>query len=168
VPLILLGAASLVGGLLYLSHWITDWLEPVTGHAEHHEPLIPEHLMLPIVLAVVAIGVALAVRQYRDPIAGETPADSSVSWLTRAGRHELYGNAINDKLAVRPTRHTVRTLVYVDGAGLDAIVTGFADRLGDLANLLRKQQNGLVRSYALSMVTGALVILATLLAVTLS
>jgi NADH-quinone oxidoreductase subunit L len=51
---------------------------------------------------------------------------------------------------------------------LDAIVTGFADRLGDLANLLRKQQNGLVRSYALSMVTGALVILATLLAVTLS
>jgi len=124
--------------------------------------------MLPLVLGVVAVGVALAYRQYRDPIAGETPADSSVSFLTRAGRHELYGNAINDAVAVRPTRHLVRALVYVDGAGLDAIVTGFADRLGDLANLLRKQQNGLVRSYALSMVTGALVILATLLAVTLS
>jgi NADH-quinone oxidoreductase subunit L len=168
VPLILLGAGSLVGGLLYLSHWITGWLEPVTGHAEHAELPMPEGWMMPLVLAVVASGVALAVRQYRDPVAGETPADSSVSWLTRAGRHELYGNAINDALAVRPARHLTRALVYVDGAGLDAFVTGFADRLGDLADVLRKQQNGLVRSYALSMVTGALVVLATLLAVTLA
>jgi NADH-quinone oxidoreductase subunit L len=167
VPLILLGAASLVGGLLYLSHWITDWLEPVTGHAEHEVTVMPDQWIMPLALLVVAVGVALAVRQYRDPIAGETPADSSVSWLTRAGRHELYGNAINDAVAVRPARHLVRALVYVDGAGLDALVTGFADRLGDLANVLRRQQNGLVRSYALSMVTGALVVLATLLAVTL-
>ena len=79
-----------------------------------------------------------------------------------------HGNAINDKLAVRPTRHLVRTLVYVDGAGLDAFVTGVADRLGDAANALRRQQNGFVRSYALSMVTGALVVLASLLAVTLA
>ena len=121
------------------------------------------------VLAVVAVGVLLALRMYAGrAIPGETPPDEDVSIFTRAGRAELYGNAVNDKLAVRPTRHLVRTLVYVDGAGLDAFVTGVADRLGDAANALRRQQNGFVRSYALSMVTGALVVLAILLAVTLT
>ena len=103
-----------------------------------------------------------------QPIPGETPSDREVSVFARAGREELYGNAINDSIAVRPTRHLVRTLVYVDGAGLDAFVTGVADRLGDAANALRRQQNGFVRSYALSMLAGALVVLATLLAVTLA
>jgi len=56
----------------------------------------------------------------------------------------------------------------IEVVGLDAFVTGVADRLGDAANALRRQQNGFVRSYALSMVTGALVVLGALLAVTLA
>ena len=35
-PLIALGALSLLGGAMPLGGWITEFLEPVVGHAEHH------------------------------------------------------------------------------------------------------------------------------------
>ncbi|HJR90394.1 MAG TPA: NADH-quinone oxidoreductase subunit L [Aeromicrobium sp.] len=168
LPLVALAGLSAFGGALAIGGWITDWLAPVTGEVHEHHLPAPAWVISLVVLAVVALGVLLGLRMYAArAIPGETPADREVSIATRAGRQELYGNAINDAVAVRPTRHLVRTLVYVDGAGLDAFVTGVADRLGDSADALRKQQNGFVRSYALSMVTGALVVLAALLAVTL-
>ncbi|HUQ00470.1 MAG TPA: NADH-quinone oxidoreductase subunit L, partial [Aeromicrobium sp.] len=166
LPLVALAGLSAFGGALAIGGWITDWLEPVTGTAHEHHLPAPAWAISLAVLAVVAVGVLLGFRMYAArAIPGEAP--ERVSVFTRAGREELYGNALNDAVAVRPTRHLVRTLVYVDGAGLDALVTGFADRLGDAANALRRQQNGFVRSYALSMVAGAVVVLATLLAVTL-
>jgi len=168
LPLVALGGLSAFGGALAIGGWITDWLAPVTGEAHEHALPAPAWAISLVVLAVVALGILLGLRMYAvRAIPGETPADQDVSIFTRAGRNELYGNAVNDALAVRPTRHLVRTLVYLDGAGLDGFVTGVADRLGDAANALRRQQNGFVRSYALSMVTGALVVLAVLLAVTL-
>ena len=118
---------------------------------------------------VVAAGVALGYLLYsREPIAAETPADSSVSFFARAGRHELYGNELNDAVAVRPTRHLTRFLVFLDGKGIDGFVTGLADRLGDTSQALRKPQTGFVRSYALSFFAGASIIVLALLAVTLS
>ncbi|MFL6090733.1 MAG: NADH-quinone oxidoreductase subunit L [Aeromicrobium sp.] len=168
LPLVALAGLSAFGGALAFGGWITDWLAPVTGEVHEHQLPAPAWAISLAVLAVVAVGVLFGLRMYAvQPIPGETPSDREVSVFARAGREELYGNAINDSIAVRPTRHLVRTLVYVDGAGLDAFVTGVADRLGDAANALRRQQNGFVRSYALSMVTGALLVLAMLLAVTL-
>jgi NADH-quinone oxidoreductase subunit L len=169
LPLVALAGLSAFGGALAIGGWITDWLAPVTGTAHEHHLPAPAWAISLAVLAVVALGILLGLRMYAArAIPGETPADSSVSLFTRAGRTELYGNAVNDALVVRPTRHLVRTLVYVDGAGLDGFVAGVADRLGDAADTLRRLQNGFVRSYALSMLAGALVVLATLLAVTLA
>ncbi|HUS21366.1 MAG TPA: NADH-quinone oxidoreductase subunit L [Aeromicrobium sp.] len=169
LPLVALAGLSAFGGALAIGGWITDWLAPVTGTAHEHHLPAPAWAISLVVLAVVALGILLGLRMYAArAIPGETPADSSVSLFTRAGRTELYGNAVNDALVVRPTRHLVRTLVYVDGAGLDGFVAGVAERLGDAADTLRRLQNGFVRSYALSMLAGALVVLATLLAVTLA
>ena len=166
-PLIALAGLSAFGGALAIGGWITDWLAPAVGEAVEHDLPVPAWAISIVVLAVVALGVALGFRRYEaQPVDADALTDREVSFFTRAGRHELYGNAFNDAVAVRPMRHTVRTLVYVDGAGLDAFVTGFADRLGDLANSLRRQQTGFVRSYALSMVVGAFVVLLSLLAVT--
>ena len=117
----------------------------------------------------VAVGAALGFFLYsRQPIAGEMPADSLVSIFARAGRHELYGNELNDAVVVRPTRHLTRFLVFLDGKGIDGFVTGLADRLGDASQALRKPQTGFVRSYALSFFAGAVVIVLALLAVTLA
>lgn len=168
-PLIGLAALSAVGGVLLLGDWIVDWLEPVVGHAEHHELAVPAIVLTVIITAVVALGVAGAVVFYRrEPIAAETPADSSVSFFARAGRHELYGNELNDAMVVRPVTHLTRLLVWFDGKGIDGFVTGLADRLGDTSQLLRKPQTGYVRSYALTMFAGVAIVVLCLLAVTLA
>ena len=168
-PLVALAALSAVGGVLLASDWISEWLEPVTGHAEHHELEVPAIVLTLIITAVVAIGVAAAAFFYsREPIAAEMPADSSVSIFARAGRHELYGNELNDAVVVRPTRHLTRFLVWFDGKGVDGFVTGVADRLGDTSQFLRKPQTGYVRSYALTMFGGVAVLVLALLAVTLA
>jgi NADH-quinone oxidoreductase subunit L len=168
-PLVGLAALSAVGGVLLLGDWIVEWLEPVVGHAEHHELAVPAIVLTLVITAVVAIGVVAAVAFYqRRPIAGETPADSSVSLFARAGRHELYGNELNDALVVRPTTHLTRMLVWFDGKGIDGFVTGTADRLGDTSQLLRKPQTGYVRSYALMMFAGVAIVVVCLLAVTLA
>ncbi|MCL3820215.1 NADH-quinone oxidoreductase subunit L [Aeromicrobium wangtongii] len=168
-PLIALAALSAVGGVLLLGDWIVDWLEPVVGHAEHHELAVPAIVLTLIITAVVALGVLGAVFFYsREPIAAETPADSSVSVFARAGRHELYGNEINEALVVRPTRYLTRLLVWFDGKGVDGFVTGIADRLGDTSQFLRKPQTGHVRSYALTMFGGAAIVVLCLLAVNLA
>ena len=168
-PLIALAALSAVGGILLLGDWIVDWLEPVVGHAEHHELAVPAIVLTLIITLVVALGVAAAVLFYRrEPIAAETPADSSVSFFARAGRHELYGNELNDAVIVRPTTHLTRFLVWFDGKGIDGFVTGLADRLGDTSQFLRKPQTGYVRSYALTMFAGVVIVVLCLLAVTLA
>jgi len=169
IPLIVLAALSVLGGLMLAGNWIVEWLTPVVGHAEHHELAVPAIVLTIIITAVVAVGVAAAVVFYgREPIAAETPADSSVSVFARAGRHELYGNELNDAVVVRPTRHLTRFLVWFDGKGIDGFVTGLADRLGDTSQLLRKPQTGYVRSYALTMFAGVAIVLLCLLAVTLA
>jgi NADH-quinone oxidoreductase subunit L len=120
-------------------------------------------------MLVVAAGIALGYLLYGTrPIAPDMPADREVSVFARAGRHELYGNELNDAIAVRPTRHLTRYLVFLDGKGVDGFVTGLADRLGEAAEALRHPQTGFVRSYALSIFGGAAVVVLALLAVTLS
>ena len=168
-PLIALGALSAVGGAFAIGGWIEGWLAPVVGEVPHEDLPAPAWVISGVVLIVVLAGIAIGYRTYgREPIAAEMPADSSVSVFARAGRHELYGNEINDAIAVRPTRHLTRFLVFLDGKGVDGFVTGLADRLGEASQALRLPQNGFVRSYALSMFAGAFVLVIGALAVTLS
>jgi NADH-quinone oxidoreductase subunit L len=173
-PLVVLAALSVLGGVLVLGDWIEHWLEPVVGETEHHELAVPAWGMSIIVTVVVALGVALAWSIYgrgalgRGPITQVAPSDGDVSPFTRAGRHELYGNTVNDVLVVRPTRHLTRVLVFLDAKLVDGLVTGLADRLGDTSEFLRRPQTGYVRSYALSILVGSLVVVLALLAVTLA
>ncbi|MDQ3155758.1 MAG: NADH-quinone oxidoreductase subunit L [Actinomycetota bacterium] len=168
-PLIALAAGSILGGALLIGDWIGNFLAPVVGEAHHEELPVPAIAITLMVLAVVVLGVATAWALYlREPIAGETPADSSVSFFTRAGRADLFGDAFNDSVVVRPMRHLTRSLVYLDATAVDGTVSGFADRVGEGSDQLRKIQNGFVRSYALSIFGGALLVVLALLAVNLA
>ena len=65
----------------------------------------------------------------------------------------------------RPGIWATRTLVYADTKGVDGAVNGLAASLGGLSGRWRHWQNGFVRSYALSMLAGTLVLTVTLLVV---
>ncbi|GAB3025306.1 NADH-quinone oxidoreductase subunit L [Nocardioides flavus (ex Wang et al. 2016)] len=166
VPLVVLAALSVLGGVLLLGDWIKTWLEPVTGTVEHHEPPLPALVITLIITAVVAIGVAAAwfLVGKRD-IPREAPRD--VSFATRAARADLYGDAINDAVVVRPGAGLVGGLTAFDRRGVDGAVEGGSLAVGGLSSTLRRVQNGFVRSYALSLLGGALLVVLALLAVNL-
>jgi NADH-quinone oxidoreductase subunit L len=167
IPLIVLAALSALGGLMLLNDWIVDFLAPVTGTAEHVEPPIPAWTVSVLVLAVVAVGVAVAWFLIgKREIARTAPSD--VSWATRAARADLYGDAINDTLVVAPGAVLVRNLSSFDQHGVDGVVEGGSRGIGGIGMILRRTQNGYVRSYALSLLGGALLVVLALLAVNFS
>ncbi len=164
VPLIVLAALSVLGGVMLAGDWIVDFLGPVVGHAPHEEPPLPALLISLIVVVVVGVGVGLAwfFVQQRD-VPREAPAD--VSFVTKAARADLYGDAINDELVVRPGSHVVTALVATDRDLVDGTFTGGATLVSGIGQGLRRLQTGYVRSYALSVLGGALLLVLTLVAV---
>jgi len=164
VPLIVLAALSALGGLMLAGNWIVDFLEPVTGGIAHENPPLPSILISLIVVLVVAVGVALAwyLVEQRD-VPREAPQD--VSFATRAARAELYGNEINDVLVVEPGGRLVGGLSLFDRSGVDGVVEGTALGVGGVGSVVRLVQTGFVRSYALSLLVGAVIVVVALLAV---
>ncbi|KAA1428371.1 NADH-quinone oxidoreductase subunit L [Nocardioides antri] len=166
VPLIVLAALSVLGGVMLAGDWIVDFLSPVVGHVEHEEPPLPAIVITLLVVVVVGIGVALAwfFVQRRD-VPREAPRD--VSFVTKAARADLYGDAINDGLVVRPGGHLVTGLVAADRSVVDGTFTGGSFTVRGVGQGLRRLQTGYVRSYALSVLGGALILVLTLVAVNL-
>ena len=161
VPMVVLAIGSVaIGGLLYLVGFQT-WLEPVTGHAEHHEPVLPVPVITGLTLALVAIGAFLAWRQYHLSDVGAP----SRSLPARAARADLYQEVVNASAFERPGLYLTRSLVYVDRAGIDGAVNGGARLTSRLGGWFAKRQNGFVRSYASSMLVGVVVLLGAVLVV---
>jgi NADH-quinone oxidoreductase subunit L len=166
-PLLVLGALSAFGGLLILNDWIVDWLEPVVGPREEHELALSPLAMSGITVVVVLIGVGIAyalIARDRIPVV----APQRVSPFTKAARVDLYGDALNEAVFMRPGQYLTRSMVYVDNRGVDGAVNGLAALVGGTSGRIRRWQSGFVRSYALSMLGGSAVIVLALLAVKLS
>ena len=165
IPLIVLAALSVLGGVMLLGDWIVEFLAPVTGDGRARTSRrIPALAITLMVVAVVAIGVAAAwFLVGRRDVPRTAPTD--VSFATRAARADLYGDAINDTLVVAPGGVLVRNLTSFDKHGVDAVVEGGSLGVKGIGMILRRTQNGYVRSYALSLLGGALLVVLALLAV---
>ena len=162
-PMIVLAVGSVAAGALFtMGSSLQHWLEPVVGY-HHSEPAMPVWVTTALTLAVVLGGVAVAYRQYAlREVPTEAPAGSI---LTLAARRDLYGDALNEAALMRPGQHLTRSLVFVDGKGVDGIANGFAALIGGTSARLRQLQTGFVRSYALAMLTGAAFVVAAMLLV---
>jgi NADH-quinone oxidoreductase subunit L len=165
-PMVLLGLGAVVsGGLLRYVFPLQDWLEPVLGRPRE------DHLVSPVVLtvltlAVVAAGIAVAYRLYATRAVPVTPP-VAVSPLTTAARRNLYADAFNESVLMRPGQYLTRALVFFDNRGIDGAVNGLAAGIGGGSGRLRRVQNGFVRSYALSIFGGAALVVGALLFVRL-
>jgi NADH-quinone oxidoreductase subunit L len=167
LPLLVLAALSVFGGLLILNDWIVDWLEPVVGPREEHELALSPLAMSGITVVVVLIGVGIAYAMIaRDRIPVVAP--QRVSPFTKAARADLYGDALNEAVFMRPGQYLTRSMVYVDNRGVDGAVNGLAALVGGTSGRIRRWQSGFVRSYALSMLGGSALIVLALLAVKLA
>lgn len=164
-PMILLAVGSVVsGGALAIGGTLSHWLEPVVGaHEAHHA--IPAWVVTVVVLAVVAVGIAVAYRMYAQrPVPAEVPDGSA---LTVAARRDLYGDAFNEAVFMRGGQTLTAALVAVDDKVVDGTAGGLAALVSRTSNGMRQFQTGFARSYALSMLGGAALVVATILAVRL-
>lgn len=164
-PMILLAIGSVVsGGALAIGGTLSHWLEPVVGaHEAHHA--IPAWVVTVVVLAVVAVGIAVAYRMYAQrQVPAEVPDGSA---LTVAARRDLYGDAFNEAVFMRGGQTLTAALVAVDDKVVDGTAGGLAALVRRTSDGLRGLQTGFARSYALSMLGGAALVVATILAVRL-
>ena len=165
-PMIVLAVGSVTSGFLLTSDdRLVDFLVPSLGVLhEGGEPALP-HAVLPVLTLVIsALGVLAAwLVVGRKEIALARPR--RVSPVVRAARADLYGNALNRAVFVRPTAGLARGAVFLDERGVDGAVTGTARLFGGGSTRLRRWQSGFVRSYALSMLAGGVVLIGALLVV---
>jgi NADH-quinone oxidoreductase subunit L len=158
IPLIILGVLSLFGGMM-LNNWIGGWVDPaVDGELETTPSLFHFSVLGLVTLIVVAIGVLVAVLVFGRRKEIPVMAPQTRSPFVLAGRNDLYGDAFNEAVFMRPGQQLTSSLVAFDGSGVDGAVNGTAGAVATLSTRLRRTQNGFVRSYALAMVLGAAVV----------
>jgi len=164
VPLILLAVGSVGAGALMATS-VPDWLTPVFGEHAEGEPKL-SHLVLTVLgIAVTLVGAGLGYALFRT---GTDLVEQPAGVLVTAARRNLYTDSFNEAVFEMPGKYLTRALVFLDNRGIDGLVNGLAAGVGGGSGRLRRAQTGYVRTYALSMLGGALLVVAAMLAVTLT
>nr|WP_240322471.1 NADH-quinone oxidoreductase subunit L [Micromonospora aurantiaca] len=164
VPLILLAVGSVGAGFL-LATSVPDWLTATNGLAAEsgeHAPVLAHWLLTALSLLLTVLGAGLAWFLFRSGTATE-PQPAGV--VVTAARRNLYTDAFNEAVFEKPGIFLTRALVFLDNRGVDGLVNGLAAAVGGGSGRLRRLQTGFVRSYATSILTGALLVVAAFLAV---
>jgi NADH-quinone oxidoreductase subunit L len=144
---------------------LSDWMEPVFGGPEEAAHVIAPATIGLILTGVMALGILAAWLFVGRREVPET-APVRVSPVVRAARNALYADAVNESLFMRPGQWLTRALVFFDNRGVDGAVNGLAATLGGSSSRLGRAQTGFVRTYALGMLGGAVIVAGALLAVT--
>jgi NADH-quinone oxidoreductase subunit L len=167
LPMVVLAVGSVAAGFLLVEAFpLSHALAPVFGEPRESGA----HVVAPLALGVLVLGAMLlgVVLAYffvgRRPVPVVRPVQASP--VTRAARNALYADTVNESLFMRPGQWLTRALVFFDNRGVDGAVNGMAATLGGSSARLGRAQTGFVRSYALGMLGGAVVVAGALLAVT--
>jgi NADH-quinone oxidoreductase subunit L len=156
LPLVLLAIASAAGGLINIdpsTGFLHGWLEPSVVAFERATPLIAHGTALVVAVAAGILGLAFAA--YRYLLRGYEPVGAPESI---PGFYRLAYRAT----IVRPGRWLADGFAWVDRRGIDGAVNGTASATTGLAGIGRRLQTGMVRSYALAVLAGTLLVVVVL------
>ena len=160
-PMVVLAFGSVGAGVVLGLGHLQQWLEPVVGsHESTHA--VPAWVTTVLALGVVAAGVAVAYRQYATrPVPRNLPRD--VSALTVAARRDLYGDAFNEAVFMRPGQLLTKAMVVADDGAIEGSVNGLTWSIRRLSTELRGLQTGYARTYALSILGGTALVVGAVL-----
>lgn len=160
IPMVILAIGSVTLGALLNFGGFTDWIAPATGgHVEHHEPVLPIPVIMVGTVVLMVIGVAIAWARYWRADVAPVPSESL---LRTVAARDFFQDDVNHGGLVLPGQALVSTLRYTDSHGVDGSATGLARGVSALGGVLRQVQNGFVRSYALTMLLGVVLVLGAL------
>jgi NADH-quinone oxidoreductase subunit L len=163
-PMVILAVGSVAaGGLLIVNDRLQNFLAPVVGVPPVSHGFLGTAGIVAFVLALAGVGLAWLMYG-RIPVPAVAPQGNP---LVVAARKDLYGDAFNESVLMRPGQWLTRLSVYFDNRGVDGLVNTTAALIGGTSGRWRRLQTGFVRSYALSMFFGAALLVALLLAVRL-
>ncbi len=168
VPVGVLGVLATVAGFLQFpgrTHAFEDFLGPVfTQYPAVYSkvsyarpaPLAANWTVIVFIVALAVVGIALAVRMYggaaRRPFQGLKPLHTLLF-------NKYYVDEIYNELVVLPVRNGARALYnVVDRKGIDGIVNGVARAIGRVSRGLSPVESGFVRTYALSIFIGVVLV----------
>src|SRR5437763_6858324 len=161
-PMIVLAVGSVgAGAFLIVNQRLQKFLAPVVGVPPESHGFFTAPGLLALVFALVGVGLAWAMYG-RVPVPAVAPRGR---FPTVAARKDLYGDAFNESVLMRPGQWLTRLSVYFDNRGVDGLVNSLAAGIGGTSGRVRRVQSGFVRSYALSMFVGAVLFVAALLLV---
>jgi NADH-quinone oxidoreductase subunit L len=160
-PLVVLAGLSVVGGAMQLpfskkTHWLENWLEPVVHHAEAdiHTSWAYNNkwLLLAFAIVIALTGIALSIAVYsKGKFKAIEPQILADAWRYDAAVASIVGG---------PGRAAFNGVASFDAVIVDGAVNGVATEVRSASGILRKIQNGLVRSYAAIIGLGAVLVLA--------
>jgi NADH-quinone oxidoreductase subunit L len=171
VPLWILAALSLVGGLLNIPHvihvpgagWLAHWLHPLYPSVPGTHGVIEleaqtEYIVAGLSTLIAIFGWWLARKKYKEPqLASDVAFEQKAPGLARAIENKWYVDEFYGKTVVGPL-HAISTFSWKI---IDAIIDGIAAMLGftvrAFGDLLRFFQTGNVRNYALMFFLGVIV-----------
>ncbi|HEX4830758.1 MAG TPA: NADH-quinone oxidoreductase subunit L [Trebonia sp.] len=164
IPMVLLAIGSVgAGAFLIIDSRFSDFLAPVVGSPPSSHGIWSTAGIIALVLAVAGVGIAWFMYG-RIPVPSLAPRGTI---FTRAARADLGGDAFNESVLMRPGQWLTRLSVFFDNRGIDGLVNTIAATIGGSSGRLRRVQTGYARSYALSMLIGAVLLVAGLLVVRL-
>jgi NADH-quinone oxidoreductase subunit L len=174
VPLWILAALSLLGGLLNLPHlihvpgaaFLAHWLHPIyPAVAGTHQEITllasTEFFVAGLSTLIAIVGWFLAMRLYKDrALATDAAFERRAPGLARAIENKWYVDELYGATIVRPLAGLSRFF----WKGVDAVIDGIAATLGfvvrGFGDIMRFFQTGNVRNYALMFFIGVILFVA--------
>ena len=160
LPLVLLAGLATVAGVINLpfvkaTHFLEKWLEPSLYHNEATLGFAGGTKWVLAGVAIVAglVGIWIAVQFYLKKAAPTKAVELDI--FARAWR---YDETIT-KVAGGPGRRAFNEVARFDRRFVDGAVNGVGSLVQAGANWLRQSQTGKVRSYALGIAVGAVILL---------
>jgi len=160
-PLVVLAGLSIVGGAMQLpfsksTHFLEHWLEPVVHHSEvsiaDTWAYSNKWLLLVVAILIAVSGVVAAIAVYsKGKFKIIEPKILADAWRYDSAVSAIVGG---------PGRAAFGGVAAFDAKIVDGVVNGIGTEVRAASGLLRKIQNGLVRSYAFVIGLGAVVLLA--------
>ncbi|MGI8875411.1 MAG: NADH-quinone oxidoreductase subunit L [Egibacteraceae bacterium] len=163
-PLVLLAAASVLGGLINIDPqdgFLHGWLVGSSVVAfEADAGVIPAWVLIGGAVVVSLAGILLGFLAYRRV----DMATVGVGGGPRAAARRAFAvDAAYDAALARPGLALSFGLARFDSAGIDGAVNGSGRLTAGLATVGRRLQTGFVRNYALAVLAGAVLVTAILL-----
>ncbi|HSK95357.1 MAG TPA: NADH-quinone oxidoreductase subunit L [Euzebyales bacterium] len=178
LPLVVLAVASVGGAFIgvtpgsYLRFWapehgwLFEWLAPAVQPYVGEQALFNGVLAGLLVTALSLAGIAAAYLLYLRPV-DIVAVRARLGWFYQAMLRKFYVDEIYERTVMVPGHLMADGLAAFDARGIDGAVNGIGRGTQALAQVGRRVQTGFVRSYALAVLVGTLLISALFLGGTL-